>query len=281
MINLLLSFDDAYLGHALDLIHSIILYNDVKLNIFVLYKELSLESREIFEKEIDYNIGEVHFIEMDVDDIKLPMYIDHISITTYYRLFAPYILDKDIHRILYLDTDIICNKEGISDLYNMDFEGNIIIGVENMIGKYSTYYNRFFNLNIGLDQNNKYINAGVLLIDLDAYRKFITKNAIVKFITENYKRITMQDQDVINKLFVGKIKIVDNTYNYSINAVDDERVDTDKVFIHYSASAKPWLPKYDSVIKAKPYFRTLKKLDRLDDNLKRIIEEKNIDLDEH
>ena len=69
-------------------------------------------------------------------------------------------MPKEVEKILYLDADIIVNCD-IKELYNIDFEENVIVAVEN-----SDLDNWEYNENIGLNRDNIYINAGVLLIDV-------------------------------------------------------------------------------------------------------------------
>ena len=93
-INLLISIDDNYIEHAKDLINSIILNNDVYLEVYLIYgNELSKDSIKDLAEFLSKNqYGELHSIYFE-SKILLPMYIDYISITTYFRLFAPYMID--------------------------------------------------------------------------------------------------------------------------------------------------------------------------------------------
>lgn len=74
---------------------------------------------------------------------------------TLIRLFANS-LPEDIDKLLYLDADIMFNKD-ITLLYNIDIEGYEYAAARDHYGKYLLYYN--------------YINAGVLLFNMKEARK--------------------------------------------------------------------------------------------------------------
>ena len=67
-------------------------------------------------KETEYNVLavngiKVHAIKVDAslfDGIKVN---GHFGLYSYFRLLAPYILPKDLERILWLDTDLIICKD--------------------------------------------------------------------------------------------------------------------------------------------------------------------------
>ena len=52
--------------------------------------------------------------------------MDYWSIATYYRLYVAELLPKDVHRILYLDCDIIV-KGNLCPLFQMDMENKLFM----------------------------------------------------------------------------------------------------------------------------------------------------------
>ena len=258
-MNILISIDDNYVKYAINLIASIKKNNDNRLNIFLIHDaRLSDESINLLKKFVDdNNIGKLNTIYFNDDTINLPKYIDYISINTYYRLFAPYLLPLDVDRILYLDSDIICNGD-ISELYNCDFKDNLIIGCENMLPKHLQVW-RERNINrLELPSNYTYINAGVLMINIKKYREDVSQKEIIEFIKDNINKLIFQDQDVINKMFFDKIKLIDNKYNYQINTVEVDNIIDDIRLVHYSERLKPWNMDYNEPLKAIFYYKVIK-----------------------
>ena len=111
-------------------------------------------------------------------------------------MFCANILPQDIKKILYLDCDTIV-KENLNSLFNIEDNENVFLGVKDCISK---RYRR----NIGLDSNNNYINAGVLLINLELLRKYDVEKEISDFINRYGKIISYADQDILNGVFRNK-----------------------------------------------------------------------------
>lgn len=257
-INILISIDDNYVTHAKDLIKSIIMNNNVFLNIYIIYgEELSNNGLVELSKYIeDNNYGKLYPIHFDKDRSLFKMTIDYISVTTYFRLFAPYLLPKEIDRVLYLDCDIICNGN-IVDLYDVDFDNKVIVGCRNMLPYRLFDWAIVNNRRLGLVDNYKYINAGVLLMNLELFRNKISLDDLLYFIRDNSERFLFQDQDVINKLFCDDIKLIDNIFNYQINPADwDRNIDNIRL-VHYSEREKPWNLDYKNIEKGIFYYKFL------------------------
>jgi lipopolysaccharide biosynthesis glycosyltransferase len=59
----------------------------------------------------------------------------------------------------------------------------------------------------------KYINAGVLLINLEKWRKHVQESEILSFIYKNNKKMRLLDQDLINIFFQEEITLIDAKWN--------------------------------------------------------------------
>ena len=257
-MNILITIDDNYLDIAMDMLYSLKL-NNKKLTIHLIYDNLSKESIDklsYFIKENKIGILKSYYFdsrELDLSVIKN----DYITTTCYFRLFAPFIIE-DVDRLLYLDPDIVCQKN-IEELYNIDLEDKIIAGSINMLKRDVMFLKEIICNTIRIPIESDYINSGMLLIDTKKYREFISINTLKDFLKENKNILEYQDQDAINILFNKKIKIVDNNWNYQINAADWWNIHLDNAIIHYSESKKPWKEDYDDTYRAMPYYNLLYK----------------------
>ena len=157
------------------------------------------------------------------------------------RLILDSLIPQSIGRILYLDGDTIV-RGSIKELYNIDFEGKIIgMSIEPTIEK-----ERIKILNLG---DNLYCNAGILMIDMNAWRKNNLSSKFVKYYENNYTKLFANDQDVINAVCKDKIKYISPRYNYS-NIYDQ---------YSYSFMKKNLLPKkYDKYISKEDYYESRK-----------------------
>lgn len=263
-MNILISIDNSYVSHAMDLVMSLKDHNDVYFNIYIIYDDtLSQTSIAKLNKFIiDNNIGTLKPYYFDANKLNFPVTIEHISKVTYYRLFAPFIIDEDINRLLYLDCDILCTGS-IAELYYTSFENNVIAAAKNIIQDYKKKYFNYTISRLRLKNYDNYINAGVLLINVLKYREFTTSQEIYNFIINNSDILVYQDQDVINKLFEDKIKIVDKIYNYQINAIEEDYLYDECILVHYSEKTKPWKKDYPKIKAGYHYYKFLKDHGRL------------------
>ena len=176
----------------------------------------------------------------------------HISKPTYYRLKAPSLLPESIHKVLYLDGDIIVNGSLIS-LWRTDISGYAIAGVTDTIYYRDEVYDR-----LGYDRSFGYFNAGVALYNIDYWRENeVTDNAF-HFIKQNRDKIKWMDQDVVNALLFDKKISLPLRYNFQNRFLfksewecfdDGFREEilkemADPVIIHYCGPDKPWSFRY-------------------------------------
>lgn len=144
----------------------------------------------------------------------------------YAKLFIPeFDVSKKIKKAIYLDCDIIVKKD-IKSLYDIDLENYIIGAVtEDLIYNNKIYKLEHYNAyrkreieNIKKITNNKqhiYFNSGVMLIDMEKWRKEkITEKAVkMASIIKNY----FPDQTILNAVLSGKTKKLHNKYNELVN----------------------------------------------------------------
>lgn len=257
-VNILITTDDNYLEHAIDLLYSIKQNNDFFINLYLIYNDLSYEGIEKIKTFLlEKDIGTLKPYYLDLNEYNLPIYKKYMSKTIYCRLFAPFIIDEKIDRILYLDCDIICTGN-ISGFYNSSFGEKIIVACENLVPEKEGDFNGWRNMELDLPKRNFYINSGVLLINVNKYKKFTNAQFIINYIENYYDRLFMHDQDILNKLFFKNIKKADIKYNYQINSIDSLIDNVDCRLVHYSEQKKPWNNDYCDLDRAKYYYRFLK-----------------------
>lgn len=121
------------------------------------------------------------------------------------RLFLSKLLPDACERVLYIDCDTII-RHPLKDLYETDFEGNIICGVMDCISKQH-------RARLGLKENSTYINSGMMLIDLCAWRDQHIEEKIETVIKKFNGRVPYADQGIVNLALQGRIKCVHPRYN--------------------------------------------------------------------
>ena len=141
-------------------------------------------------------------------------------------------------KVLYLDVDIIVDGN-ISELWNTNIEEYVVAAVR----EESVEANEE---RLGIPKNQKYFNAGVLLMNLKKIReeKFFEK--IMNYLKKNYETILYSDQDVLNAVFYNTWLELDEKWNYHNyfvirrnSKIELINLDTPRI-IHYTGPIKPW-----------------------------------------
>lgn len=136
----------------------------------------------------------------------------------YARMLIPDLM-RDYNRVIYLDSDVIV-KQDIAELYNADLHGKIMGGVRDT-AHVALYTIPGSDVKYDLDQRLKlkfpyeYINTGVLLFDIPAFRTVYTSEYLLKYSASNTWE--WQDQDVFMTLCEGKIHILPSEWNVLVH----------------------------------------------------------------
>ncbi len=164
----------------------------------------------------------------------------HFSVVTYYRLFIASLFPQ-YDKILYLDCDLVVLGD-ISKLYHTDLGDNILGACPEMFVQSTPEFRRYAEKALGLNPDD-YFNAGVLMINLEQFRKDEIEQKFVKLITEYEFDLLDPDQAYLNYLCRGKILMLPNGWNKEPMPIPCEG---DKNLVHYALYKKPW--QYDDVI---------------------------------
>ncbi len=214
------------------------------INIYVLdggLKKSDKSDIELLKNIKDFNI---EYIKMESKDFSsCPMLKDnnkhyknyHVTLPTYFRFLLPEVLPKT-DKILYLDCDVIV-RTSLEELFNTDIKNSpaaMVLDVETE--KESK------RLNI-----KKYFNAGVMLINLDYWRENAISTELFEFGKKHKDIILWQDQDIINCVLDGKIKELDEKWNFQFFLYDKVKVKSlsDTSILHLSGRFKPWLMPFE------------------------------------
>lgn len=228
--------DDAYIEHLLVTLYSLLKHNQKHtVRVHVLSRDLSTTSKRRVNQVARYfDTPDVDFVNMvgvgkGLD--KLPLTIDYIKSETYYRYALPDVL-SGIDRVIYLDADILVTGD-LAPLWETDLADCLIAGAKD-------YFidNKDYKYTLGLADEDNYINAGVLLMDLEGFRKEGMSNQLVTA-TSKHTEVRYQDQDIINLVLQGRIKLLSEEWNFaSYNMA--YRTDKTGVILHYTGDEKPW-----------------------------------------
>lgn len=206
-MNVLYTCDDNYVWLMGVSIISL-LENNKKLeniSIFILGDNISEYNKEkLKDISLKYNRS-ITVINMPKIEIPESLLKSRWPRSAFYRLYSAQYLPKNIKKVLYLDCDTIVTGD-LSKLDEIDIKESLFCGVLDCVGKY-------YKKNIGLSKDSIYINAGVLLINIDDLRKINIFEELKKYLNKYQKYINYADQDILNGVFHKKIKPIKCNYN--------------------------------------------------------------------
>ncbi|MTD38206.1 lipopolysaccharide 1,3-galactosyltransferase [Erwinia sp. CPCC 100877] len=166
------------------------------------------------------------------------------STAIYYRFIIADILREKCRRVLYLDSDIIC-QGAISELFIVPLTNNIIAASTDRDKEW--WRNRACALNKPALENG-YFNSGVLVIDTDAWGASGLSEKAISMLSDDsiVSSLGYYDQDVLNILACGKVLFINRCFNtqYSLNYElkdhPDCPIDESTKLVHYVGPTKPW-----------------------------------------
>lgn len=231
-IPIAISFDNNYKDYAIVMLTS--LFENKKED--TIYEIIILKNGELLLDLIDDLFNKYKNVSYKVIDVGNAFAgafeIRGVTIASYYRLLLPKLL-PNYNKVIYLDVDLIVTVD-LSVFFKTDITNNYVAGTcAAFKSRKDTSYLQSLDI-----EPSKYINAGVLLINLELVRKDNIDN---QWINESSKNYLFQDQDIINIVCKDRIVIFSETYNLTNNIRINYGAEylLSGSIIHYSGP-KPW-----------------------------------------
>ncbi len=230
--------------------------NTSKENIYaikILYTNVTEENKIKIKKYETENIS-IEFVDLNkqLEEIKEKLYTrNYFSNTTYYRLFIPE-LYPEYDKAVYIDSDTVCLSD-IAELYNTDMGDNLIAGIPDGVIQAIDIFKDYVERVVGVADYNNYFNAGVIVMNLKELRDYKFEEKFI-YMLEKIKFEVAQDQDYLNRLCKGRVKILDYSWNrMPVMGKTEEKIN----LIHYNLGAKPWY--FDNVVYQEYFWEYAKK----------------------
>lgn len=172
----------------------------------------------------------------------------HFGREAWYRTLLPEFLPH-ASRILYLDADTIVRRS-IRPLWETDLQGSVVGAIVNpMYG----FLDTSFMADLGVTSIDDYFNSGVILFDLDEWRRQNVSSQLFAFVRERGSQQAWPDQNTLNSVLSGRWHKLGLEWNMQ-NVYFDLRVAKipysekqvlvareDPAIVHYSVPYKPWV----------------------------------------
>ncbi len=251
VIPIFFAIDDGYMPFLAVALESLIENSSKKYyySIKVLYTKISEENKKKINKYKRENVN-IEFVDLNyyIEKVKDKLYTrDYYTNTTYFRLFIANLYPQ-YNKAIYLDSDIVVLGD-IAELYNQDMGDNLIAAAPDDVIQTIKVFQEYAEKVVGVADYRNYFNAGILLMNLDEFRKFDFQNKFL-YLLETIKFTVAQDQDYLNRLCKGKVKIIDKAWD-TMPIGNETLEEKDVKIVHYNLADKPW--HYDN-IKYKEYF---------------------------
>lgn len=128
------------------------------------------------------------------------------DVSIYGRFFADVIVDEEVERVLYLDSDTIVNGS-LEELMSIDLEGYCLAGVRDVSEKDQKKA-------LKMDADAYYVNSGVLVINIKEWRAKKIREKLVDFMNTYPEKLLTPDQDAINAVCAHMVRILPPKYNF-------------------------------------------------------------------
>jgi len=202
----------------------------------ILYTNVSEDNMLKIKKYEKENIS-IEFVDVNsqLEKVKGQLYTrNYFSNTTYFRLFIPELYPQ-YDKALYLDSDTAILAD-VADLYNEEIGDNLVAGVPDGAVQTIEVFQDYVEKVVGVVDYNNYFNAGILVMNLEELRKYKFQEKFL-YLLGKVKFEVAQDQDYLNRLCKGRVKLLDASWNkMPVMGKDEKKVK----IIHYNLGAKPW-----------------------------------------
>lgn len=262
-MNILVTVDDNYIRPLNVMLDSFFHWNQKEaVTVYLFYERVSKENRNRLQKKMHSFGAKFKAIEIRKDFFADAPVLRYFPKEMYFRLLCAEYMPEKEKRVLYLDPDMLIFAP-LHQLYHTNLHGKTIgavpdFAVENLMPECMR--------KIGLKAGKRYVNSGMLLIDLERMRKEFSMEKAKKILEKYGNTFSFPDQDLINLYFENDIQYLKRRYNYncgygSARGLLRYMMQFPKkvpVIAHYMGETKPWMPeyygKYGSI-----YYRYLKK----------------------
>ena len=243
IIPIFYAVDDGYIPYL------IVSLNDLKQNvdkeyrceIHILTEGISVAAEEKLKKyETEFFRVQCIDISHRLEEIKSFLHLrDYYTGATYYRIFIAGMFPQ-YDKALYFDSDTVILGD-VAELYNTDIGNNLVGAIPDgavaVVPEFCTYTKEVLDI-----EAERYFNAGVLLMNLSAFREYDFYQKFCKLL-KAYQFSVAQDQDYLNVLCKGRVKCIGGEWNRMPIGGKDKDVPK---LIHYNLTMKPW--HYDNIL---------------------------------
>ena len=244
---------------------------DRKLRLYVMDGGIRDATKERLLRSWPAGRYSVEWLKVDNSVLAELPFSGHINLVSYYRILIARVLPADIERVIYLDADLIVRTD-LARLWDRELAGHWCLAAPDCSAPYLDSSQVLPNYQIcgpllasaqpvpnfrelGLNGNAAYFNAGVLLIDLAAWRNADLSRHSLECLERHRQHVTWWDQYALNVVLAGRWGPLDVRWNQGSHVftyptweqspferTTYEQLRNDPYIVHFTTRLKPWMP---------------------------------------
>ena len=240
------STDDNYAQHCGVMLCSLFENNsDAQFEVHILISSLLEENIKNLRSVVERYGKTCHFHEVDAKRLKGVKFRENRPLTeaAYYRILMASIFDSSISTVLYLDADLVVVGD-ITPLFKLNIDDFALAAPKDL-----AKLNDERRIQLSIQHNEPYFCSGMMLINLDYWRKNKSEEKLIEF-SKRERKVYNHDQDALNAVFHGHWfmlspkwnRFYPDIYDNSFFEHKSDKIEFDKnpVIIHFSNYFKPW-----------------------------------------
>lgn len=209
-MNIVYATDDLYSKLVLVSLKSLFMNNTSakEINVYIIEDRISVTNKQLLIELTEEYKRNLTFVALPEEHGAIYDSINgkkRTSAVVYSYCFIQDILPQDVDRVLLLEGDemILGNLE---PLYSINLNGYYFAAADD-------FQSKWFKKKLSLRSDSPYVNAGVILFNLDEMRRDAVSEKMIELIRKGDAEFFYEAQDELNVLGEGKVKIIHPKYN--------------------------------------------------------------------
>jgi lipopolysaccharide biosynthesis glycosyltransferase len=185
--------------------------------------------------------------------VGLPVW-GRMSIHTYQRILAADLLPATQTKVIWLDSDLVVRAD-LTKLWRLELSGRTLLAAQDMLAPVvSSPLGLQEYRALGFEGHEKYFNAGVMVLDLDRWRRDRIAEKVIAYLRQHRGNVVLWDQDGLNAVLRDQWGELDLRWNQNaavcgrpffdagyLDPAAYRKVLEDPWIVHFSGNLKPWL----------------------------------------
>ena len=181
----------------------------------------------------------------------LPLW-GRMPIATYYKLLIPEMLPATVHKAIWLDCDLVVTAD-LGRLWENVLSGQHALAVQDPAVPFVSSRNGVAHYEqLGIAREAKYFNAGVMVVDLDLWRRDHIPARVIEYLRVHRDSVVFWDQEGLNAVLAGHWGELDPRWNHSASvhsprarhgngAISTKEASSEPWITHFTGNLKPWV----------------------------------------